>query len=90
MSDGDVRVKFGSTDGGGSFIVQDSTDTMLFKITSKGQYIENYKVLTTSGTTITDIAPTSRFVLINLANATSYYDYCCKSWSCIKNICIDN
>jgi hypothetical protein len=70
MSDGDVRVKLGSTDGGGSFIIQDSTDTMLFKITSKGQYIENYKVLTTSGTTITDITPTSRFVLIDLSNAT--------------------
>ncbi len=70
MSDGDVRVKLGSTDGGGSFLVQNSDNTMLFKLTSTGHHIENYKVLTTSGTTISDIAPTSRFILINLSSAT--------------------
>jgi hypothetical protein len=66
MSDGDIRVKLGSTDGGGSFIIQDSTDTMLFKITSKGQHIENYVVLSSSGTTIPNFALVARFVLINL------------------------
>ena len=39
MSDGDVRVKLGDTAGGGSFIVQDSADAILFKISSNGRHV---------------------------------------------------
>ena len=70
MSDGDIRVKLGDTAGGGSFIIQDSVDAILFKISSNGRHVEKYTELLSSGTTITNFTPLSRFILINLSSNT--------------------
>jgi hypothetical protein len=70
MTDGDIRIKLGDTAGNGSFIVQNSSNDMLFKISSKGQHIENYVLLQSSGTTITNFTPVARFVLIDLSTNT--------------------
>lgn len=70
MSDGDIRIKLGSTTGGGSFIVHDSVDAILFKISSNGQHIENYETHQSSGTTIANFTPIRRFILIDLTNNT--------------------